>query len=928
MHDHRFQTLPLCDNGGRPFGVLDIIDVLHGFGDAEGWRSLFGNMELDDDLSDVTSVHSMTSKKGANPSNGVPMEPVKEADDRSVIMLRPGKPIIAASSDTVLSVTQLLRLKRGSAALLVGDEGGLSGILTDTDVTRRVVSKHLNPGFTLARDAMTPNPRCVAATDSAMEALTIMVENRFRHLPVVDDSGSIVGLLDIAKCLDDAISKLERAKRKDADVANDVLKSAVGGGAQAAALQAMLGDLVVKALGSSNIPSLGSLLQDKPSLTVFSSMTVYEAGLVMTEHRKAVLVIDEDSGELLGIFGFKDMMTRVVAKELPVDTTTVGEVMTSNPDAVTPETTVLEALQVMHDNRFLTLPVCQEDGTVLGIVDVLDVIYSCGGMEGWRSMFQTSLEVADDGSVHSAQSDNRSAMSKSTTTTAKRKTSAADDKTVEKLRPSKPLLCSTDDTVLIVAQAMQRKRVDVALLVSPDGELAGIFTDRDLNNRVLAKDLNPSFTLVSDAMTPDPIYLEASDPATEALVTMVERDFRHLPVVGPDGSIIGVLDVAKCLNDAIAKVEHTQAKEESASGQAVQDLVNQHGTNGAQAAALHQLLSTLMAQAFGKESIPTLRSLLPNGPVTAIEPSATLQEVAYLMDKHRNAVLVVDNDELIGIFGYKDMLTRVVAKELPLETTLVQDVMTDDPETALPDMTALEGLQIMHDHRFLSLPVCEVDGQVVGVVSVLEVMHAFGGADGWRDMFAKSMELDDISESGSATRSKHTATASNAAALKKNFPRSPETPRSGLLPGNIPTTLEFDDYDTRSASKMADDLSTSIDAMMGIFKITDADGNSHKVRCPCRVSDLIHAVATKMQVNPKYLTLTFIDDEGDRVAITNDDDVVEAFNYSRRHGQQIVKLSAASGLTKSGGEMEPIVLVGAVLAVAGALAILLLRPKR
>ena len=66
-----------------------------------------------------------------------------------------------------------------------------------------------------------------------MDALTIMVENHFRHLPVVDDSGSIVGLLDIAKCLNDAISKLERAKRKETDVANDVLKNAIGGaGAQ------------------------------------------------------------------------------------------------------------------------------------------------------------------------------------------------------------------------------------------------------------------------------------------------------------------------------------------------------------------------------------------------------------------------------------------------------------------------------------------------------------------------------------------------------------------------------------------------------------------------------------------------------------------------------------------------------------------------
>ena len=118
----------------------------------------------------------------------------------------------ARSDSTVLAVTQLLASKRGDAAIITDDSGGLAGIITDTDVTRRVVAKHLPASSTRVSDVMTANPSCVSMSDPATDALVTMVENRFRHLPVTDDSGAIVGVLDIAKCLNDAITKLERTQ--------------------------------------------------------------------------------------------------------------------------------------------------------------------------------------------------------------------------------------------------------------------------------------------------------------------------------------------------------------------------------------------------------------------------------------------------------------------------------------------------------------------------------------------------------------------------------------------------------------------------------------------------------------------------------------------------------------------------------------------
>jgi CBS domain-containing protein len=179
-----------------------------------------------------------------------------------------------------------------------------------------------------------------------MDALGTMVENHFRHLPVVDDSGAVVGLLDIAKCLNDAISKLERAKDKGSSAAEDALKKVAGlqgaGGAQAAALQALLGPLMAQAFGNQASPSLRSLLAGKPATIVRPTTSVRDAGILMAERRKAALVVEDD--RLVGIFGFKDMMTRAVAKELTLDLTDVSSVMTPDPESVSPDMTVLEAL--------------------------------------------------------------------------------------------------------------------------------------------------------------------------------------------------------------------------------------------------------------------------------------------------------------------------------------------------------------------------------------------------------------------------------------------------------------------------------------------------------------------------------------------------------------------------------------------------------
>ena len=128
---------------------------------------------------------------------------------RTVGKLRPKKPVVLAESSAILDVCKAMAEARTDSALLTGADGTLAGIVTTTDMTRKVVALNLEPSASVA-GVMTRNPKCVSVDDDATEALIMMMDNHFRHLPVLGTDGSIVAVLDIAKCMYDAISKIEK----------------------------------------------------------------------------------------------------------------------------------------------------------------------------------------------------------------------------------------------------------------------------------------------------------------------------------------------------------------------------------------------------------------------------------------------------------------------------------------------------------------------------------------------------------------------------------------------------------------------------------------------------------------------------------------------------------------------------------------------
>jgi CBS domain-containing protein len=94
-----------------------------------------------------------------------------------------------------------------------------------------------------------------------------------------------------------------------------------------------------------------------------------------------------------------------------------------------------------------------------------------------------------------------------------------------------------------------------ALPVLRDGELAGIFSERDIMNRVVAVGRTPGTTAVSEVMTANPRAVPVDETVEECLFIMREFGFRHLPIV-EGKQLKGLVSLRDILMRRAAEIEN------------------------------------------------------------------------------------------------------------------------------------------------------------------------------------------------------------------------------------------------------------------------------------------------------------------------------------------------------------------------------------
>ncbi len=112
---------------------------------------------------------------------------------RHVLSLAP----TASVHDAACAMT---RANCGSVLIIEG-AGAVQGILTERDLMTRVLAKGLDANATLVTQVMTHNPHCVAPDTKVADAVLVMIERGFRHLPIVDSGGRVLGVFSARDAL-------------------------------------------------------------------------------------------------------------------------------------------------------------------------------------------------------------------------------------------------------------------------------------------------------------------------------------------------------------------------------------------------------------------------------------------------------------------------------------------------------------------------------------------------------------------------------------------------------------------------------------------------------------------------------------------------------------------------------------------------------
>jgi len=117
-----------------------------------------------------------------------------------------------------------------------------------------------------------------------------------------------------------------------------------------------------------------------------------------------------------------------------------------------------------------------------------------------------------------------------------------------------------------------------------------------------------------------------------------------------------------------------------------------------------------------------VRDVMEPQQALSLSPETTVSKAAEKMAKKKiGAVMVVDQECLIGIFTERDALYRVIARGLDARTTPLAEVMTAEPRTVGPGTSYGYALVMMQENGFRHTPVVE-NGKPIGIVSSRNAM--------------------------------------------------------------------------------------------------------------------------------------------------------------------------------------------------------------
>ena len=113
-------------------------------------------------------------------------------------------------------------------------------------------------------------------------------------------------------------------------------------------------------------------------------------------------------------------------------------------------------------------------------------------------------------------------------------------------------ICTISPTATVYVGLQQMAEKDVgAILIVEDGQLIGIFTERDYSRKVILQGKSSLTTPIKELMVRDILYISPSDTVDDCMAIMTEKKIRHLPVM-QEGELVGLVFMRDVVNHVIS----------------------------------------------------------------------------------------------------------------------------------------------------------------------------------------------------------------------------------------------------------------------------------------------------------------------------------------------------------------------------------------
>jgi CBS domain-containing protein len=119
-------------------------------------------------------------------------------------------------------------------------------------------------------------------------------------------------------------------------------------------------------------------------------------------------------------------------------------------------------------------------------------------------------------------------------------------------RPHTPLAVTPDDSVFSALELMAKHDIG-AVLVMRDGQLAGIFSERDYARKVILLGKSSKETMVREIMTEKVLFASPEQTTDQAMALMTDKRIRHLPVLDANKRVAGMVSIGDLVKETISQ---------------------------------------------------------------------------------------------------------------------------------------------------------------------------------------------------------------------------------------------------------------------------------------------------------------------------------------------------------------------------------------